>query len=99
MYPNGVKDLSKLDVKMKLRIISDIHTDINQDKNYQFDFGDDFIVNCGDTAGDRITTAAWIRTFMKRGIFVEGNHLGYNRMTYDSGDTKQESVKYLKIKL
>lgn len=81
---------------MKIRIISDIHTDINQDKNYQFDFGDDFVVNCGDTAGDRITTADWVRTFMKRGIFVEGNHLGYNRITYDFGDTKEESIKYLK---
>jgi len=81
---------------MKLRIVSDIHTDINQDRNYQFNFGDDFVVNCGDTAGDRFATASWIRSFMKRGVFVEGNHLGYNRVTYDSGDTKEESIKYLK---
>lgn len=83
---------------MKLRIISDIHADINKDKNYQFDFGDDFIVNCGDTAGDRIAIASWVSTNIKRGVFVEGNHLGYNRITYDSGDTKQESVKFLKNK-
>ena len=56
---------------MKIRIISDIHTDINQDKNYQFDFGDDFIVNCGDTAGDGVTTAEWVNSYIKRGVFVE----------------------------
>ena len=47
---------------MKLRIISDIHTDINQDRNYQFDFGDDLIVNCSNNVGDRCTTTAWTGT-------------------------------------
>jgi len=81
---------------MRLRIISDIHADINQEKNYQFDFGDDFVIACGDISGDRVTTATWIRSNIKRGVFVEGNHLGYSRVTFDSADTKEESNKFLK---
>lgn len=81
---------------MKLRIISDIHIDINKEKNYPFDFGDDFVVNCGDISGDRVATGVWVNALIKRGVFVEGNHLGYNRITYDSDDTKEESIKYLK---
>lgn len=80
---------------MKLRIISDIHTDINQDKNYQFNFGEDFVIACGDISGDRITTETWIRSNLKRGIFVEGNHLGYEKVTRDEKDTKQGSIEYL----
>lgn len=40
---------------MKLRIIADIYADINEKKNYQFDFGDDFVVACDDISGDRFT--------------------------------------------
>ena len=81
---------------MKLRIISDIHTDINNEKDYRFDFGDDFVINCGDTAGDRRFVASWVGFNMKRGVFVEGNHLGYEKITHDKRDTKQESIKYLR---
>lgn len=80
---------------MKLRIISDIHADINQERNYQFDFGEDFVIACGDISGDRITTEMWIRSNIKRGVFVEGNHLGYEKVTRDEKDTKQGSIEYL----
>ena len=50
---------------MKLRIIADIHIDINKAKNYQFNFGDDFIVACGDISGDRFTTENWIKKNIK----------------------------------
>ena len=46
---------------MKLRIISDIHTDINSSKQTTFDFGDDFVICCGDISGDRFSTEEWIR--------------------------------------
>lgn len=81
---------------MKIRIVADIHTDINEKKNYQFNFGDDFVVVCGDISGDRFTTEAWIKANIKNGVFIEGNHLGYSRITYDEGDTKQNSIRYLK---
>ena len=63
------------------RVISDIHTDVNLMKNYIYDFGDDFILNCGDTAGDCATERDWIRTFIKTGVSVAGNHMGYNSAT------------------
>lgn len=60
-----------------VRIISDIHADINKSRNYIFDFGNDFVINCGDTSGDYFTTRDWIRTYMIEGVSVTGNHLGY----------------------
>ena len=60
------------------RIISDIHTDYNKEHNYNFNFGDDFVLNCGDTAGDGITSAKWINTYMNQGATIIGNHLGYS---------------------
>lgn len=61
-----------------IRVISDIHADINRDKNYAFNFGDDFVINCGDTAGDAITSREWNRTHIQKGVVVIGNHLGYS---------------------
>ena len=56
---------------------------MNKDQNYIFDFGDDFVLNCGDTSGDVETTRAWIRSYMQSGIVVAGNHMGY---TYPYAD-------------
>ena len=51
---------------MKLRIISDIHCDINSGQNTSFDFApDDFVICCGDISGDRITTEKWINNNLK----------------------------------
>ena len=50
---------------MKLRIIADIHSDINKSKNYQFDFCDDFIVACGDISGDRFTPKIGLKPILK----------------------------------
>ena len=61
-----------------IRIISDIHADINRNKNYAFNFGDDFVINCGDTAGDAITCRDWNKTHIQKGVVVLGNHLGYS---------------------
>lgn len=60
-----------------IRVISDIHADVNEKENYVFDFGDDFVVNCGDTSSDCVTTRAWIRSYMRSGVAVAGNHIGY----------------------
>lgn len=60
------------------RIISDIHADYNAEHNYLFNFGNDFIVNCGDTSGNAIDTANWINNYMRKGVFVIGNHFGYS---------------------
>lgn len=61
-----------------IRIIGDIHIDINKAQDYVFDFKDDFVVNCGDTSGDALTTSTWVMNNMRQGVFVHGNHLGYS---------------------
>lgn len=68
-------DLSKI---THIRVISDIHADYNRNQNYVFNFGDDFVINCGDTGGDARTCIEWHRNFVKHGVTVAGNHLGYS---------------------
>ena len=61
-----------------LRVISDIHADYNSDHNYLFNFGNDYIVNCGDTAGNAVAAANWITNYIKKGAVIIGNHFGYS---------------------
>lgn len=60
-----------------VRIISDIHADYNKGRGYSFNFGNDFVINCGDTASDAIVCAQWNKINIQKGVMVEGNHLGY----------------------
>lgn len=60
------------------RVISDIHADYNKEDNYWFNFGNDFVINCGDTAGSSLSCAKWNKTFISNGVTVVGNHLGYS---------------------
>lgn len=61
-----------------IRVISDIHADYNRDNGYEFDFGSDYVINCGDTAGNAMTAREWLKKYMHKGVFVIGNHLGYS---------------------
>lgn len=61
-----------------IRVISDIHHDYNRSEKYLFDFGNDFIINCGDTGGDANTCINWNKNYVKQGVVVAGNHLGYS---------------------
>lgn len=84
------KEFKKMSDDEYVRVISDIHTDINAEEHYVYNFRNDFVVNCGDTSGDASTTATWVLNNMRRGVFVHGNHLGY------SGNlTLNESINYL----
>ena len=82
---------------MKIRIVSDIHADINKN-DIPYDFGDDFVICCGDVSGDRFSTEKWINKYIKKGIVIGGNHLGYNEVTFDEEDTLTYSIKYLQDK-
>ena len=62
-----------------IRIVSDLHVDINKDQGYVYDFKDDFVVCCGDISGDAVTSIDWINNNIQQGVFVHGNHLGYSR--------------------
>ena len=60
-----------------LRVISDIHADYSKNSYYTFNFGSDFVVNCGDVADDCVTATNWVKANMTRGLIVPGNHMGY----------------------
>ena len=87
-----------------VRIISDMHVDhpANIGKGYYFNFGDDFVINCGDTSADALTTLDWVKGHMPTGLFVAGNHLGYGH-PFGSDDKPKErydnslmgQIKYL----
>lgn len=61
-----------------IRVISDLHADYNKINNYIFNFGDDFVINCGDTGGDARTCIEWNKNNIQQGLTIAGNHLGYS---------------------
>lgn len=66
---------------MQIRVLSDIHIDINE--NYPIpEFKDDiFTIVAGDISGDPVVSSYWIEDNIKHGVFVHGNHdLVYNKL-------------------
>ena len=64
---------------MKIRVISDIHEDIND--RYPLNYNDDtFTIIAGDISGDPVNGVQWIKNNIKYGLFVHGNHLVYNHL-------------------
>ena len=63
---------------MKIRIISDLHLDVNA--AYPFELADKqtFTVVCGDICGDFAKASAWLDCNVQKGVFIAGNHLIYN---------------------
>ena len=66
------------DIISHFRIISDIHADYNEKNRYVFNFGNDYVLNCGDTGGNAVVEANWVNNCMKYGAMVVGNHFGYS---------------------
>lgn len=63
---------------MKIRILSDLHLDINKRQPLTFNKSKIFTVICGDISGNIKQTLKWIKSNVKQGVFVEGNHIGYD---------------------
>lgn len=87
-----------------IRVISDIHADYNKQNNYTFNFGDDFVINCGDTGANSNTCVTWNRNHIKQGVIVAGNHLGYapdepELGMYDTRNTKSFQLHRLGVNL
>ena len=65
---------------MKFRIISDLHIDINahyeDDNLLKFD-PDAFYLIAGDTSGSYTITSNFIENHINQGVFILGNHEGY----------------------
>lgn len=82
---------------MKFRIISDLHVDINahyeDDNLLKFD-PDAFYLIAGDTSGSYEVTSAFIKNHIKQGVFILGNHEGYegNSNLHNEPDPTKERI-------
>lgn len=77
-FAEGKMEIPKEEDPKYVRVISDIHCDVNRGRGYEFNFDSDFVINCGDTAGSWVDADQWISTFINKGVFVVGNHMGYS---------------------
>ncbi len=63
---------------MKIRVLSDLHTDLNRKRHYELSDKDVFTIICGDISGSVDTTCWWLDDNVNNGLFVAGNHMFYN---------------------
>lgn len=86
---------------MKFRIISDLHVDINADyeDNNLLKFDPDaFYLIAGDTSGSYTITSNFIENHINQGVFILGNHEGYEadrERHIDTNLTKENIVDKL----
>jgi predicted phosphodiesterase len=73
---------------MKIRILSDLHVDINNHYGsiFKWEDRDVLTVLAGDTSGDLKTTAEFVRKHFNNAILIGGNHIVYN----EEGKTIQQ---------
>lgn len=66
---------------MKIRVISDLHIDVNKKYISHFEWADKDILTiiAGDTAGSLEVTAPFIRKWFNNAILIGGNHIVYNK--------------------
>lgn len=76
---------------MKIQVYSDLHLDINRDYPFSLPDENTFTILAGDISGYMNDTIDWISANIKNGVFVEGNHIGYNG--------KKHSIQYLQKQL
>lgn len=80
---------------MKIRILSDLHIDINS--RYPLELVDNniFTIVAGDISGLTSVSADWIDKNIKKGLFIAGNHIVYNHSIKTLEEFKKElSQKY-----
>lgn len=77
---------------MKFRILSDLHLDLNNDAPYKLPNDDIFTLIAGDISSNQNQAIKWIKDNVKRGAFVEGNHILYS----DDGATLQDRQNTLR---
>lgn len=67
---------------MKIKVISDLHLDINEDFPFVLNEKDIFTIVCGDISADTKHTMSWLNQNLTQGIFVAGNHMSYNNLNH-----------------
>jgi hypothetical protein len=64
---------------MDIRIISDLHIDIN--KQYPISYNDDvFTIIAGDICGNPYDGVEWVKKNIKHGLLIKGNHVIYHKL-------------------
>ena len=74
---------------MKLRIISDLHLDVNFNVPLSLEDKDVFTLIAGDVAGDPSVAVKWLRENVHNGIVVAGNHMVYNKTKMPIEDLRE----------
>lgn len=74
---------------MKIRLLSDLHIDVNASHTMRLENKDDFVLIAGDTSGNPEITEQWLNKNVKNGIFIAGNHLVYNKKNQTILDLKK----------
>ena len=82
---------------MKIRIMSDIHNDVN----YKFPFSladkDKFTIVAGDISGTVSDTIRWVNDNINNGIIIGGNHSGYSEDNHSLQWVDNELTNYYKL--
>ena len=63
---------------MRIRILSDLHLDVNAGLPLRLKDKDTFTILCGDISAYFTKTSKWLRQNIRNGVFVAGNHIVYN---------------------
>lgn len=88
---------------MKIRLISDLHIDVNDTYGVSIPDNDVFTLIAGDICGTVDNTIEWVKNNVKRGAFCAGNHIVYNPKVREYKETmhydKIEPIETLKQRL
>lgn len=87
---------------MKIRLISDLHIDVNSSYGVSLtDDGDNdvFTLIAGDISGKVEETTKWIEKNVKYGAFCAGNHIVYNPDVHNIDNPTKIAIEDLKMEL
>ena len=82
---------------MKIRIMSDIHNDVNYNYPFKLADMDKFTIVAGDISGSRYDTIKWVNDNMRNGIIIGGNHSGYSDNNVSLQLIHKELSEYYKV--
>lgn len=80
---------------MRLTILSDLHIDINRNYDFSSLKDQEFVIICGDISGNPIQVKQFVQENISRGLFIEGNHLGYSKSGQYQIDFRQGAERWL----
>jgi len=82
---------------MKIRVLSDLHVDVNdlypKGKSLQLKDNDVFTIVAGDTAGSPEIAIDWIQKNVQKGLVISGNHIVYSGDKRPIQDLKQKMAQ------